>query len=421
MTIIRGQKSVGMTTTRVRLPTLPLPQESPSSADIIAELQNRLVNLETLVEGKADSSKIRTLIAYSDEAVLIKAKDIVLAGDVTIAKIINEQNGTTSGEVPVSITRIIGNRVQTGQLLSNNWGPSAGSYISLDDGVIIMGGSDAPALYYEAGDIFMTGTLNAGSIITSSVTVDGVTLGTIKGNASTGAGHAGVTGGNPHGTSMAQIAGDLDDIADGSSYFKSTASQNAGGTRAVNALDGSYDYIRTISTQKIVVSGSNPSNGIMFDVNGLRTYAAGSPTFTLNSSNGSAFFGGDIETSGRVIARGGNTFSGIIAAMHAIAGSIGGAGLYANSGSGTTAISADTTTGWAVLAKSTSGTAVEGRASGSGGIGVEAENTTGGVALNIPAGYIARPKSASAGVLEMWDTATNTSQGKFYYEFRQAA
>lgn len=413
MTIIRGQKSVGMTTTRVRLPTLPLPQESPSSADIIAELQNRLVNLETLVEGKADSSKIRTLIAYSDEAVLIKAKDIVLAGDVTIAKIINEQNGTTSGEVPVSITRIIGNRVQTGQLLSNNWGPSAGSYISLDDGVIIMGGSDAPALYYEAGDIFMTGTLNAGSIITSSVTVDGVTLGTIKGNASTGAGHAGVTGGNPHGTSMAQIAGDLDDIADGSSYFKSTASQNAGGTRAVNALDGSYDYIRTISTQKIAVSGSNPGNGIIFDVNGLRTYAAGSPTFTLNASTGAAFFGGDVGTAGYLFASG--TYSaptGYTAAIQASPASSsqrGVVGHSSGSGIGTTGVAA-------------TGVGVQGVATSSGGKAIQAfAFSASDRALDIQEGYIYRAKSTTAGVLEMWDTATNTSQGKFYYEFRQAA
>lgn len=412
MTIIRGQKSVGMTTTRVRLPTLPLPQESPSSADIIAELQNRLVNLETLVEGKADSSKIRTLIAYSAEAVLIKAKDIVLAGDVTIAKIINEQNGTTSGEVPVSITRIIGNRVQTGQLLSNNWGPSAGSYISLDDGVIIMGGSDAPALYYEAGDIFMTGTLNAGSIITSSVTVDGVTLGTIKGNASTGAGHAGVTGGNPHGTSMAQIAGDLDDIADGSSYFKSTASQNAGGTRAVNALDGSYDYIRTISTQKIVVSGSNPSNGIMFDVNGLRTYAAGSPTFTLNASTGAAFFGGDVGTAGYLFASG--TYaapSGYTAAIQASPASSSQRALVGHSSG----------TGIGVTGISATGTGVQGVALASGGKAMQAFGySSSDIAFEIVTGFISKTRSAG-GVLEMWDTATNTSQGKFYYEFRQAA
>jgi hypothetical protein len=45
-------------------------------------------------------------------------------------------------------------------------------------------------------------------------------------------------------------------------------------------------------------------------------------------------------------------------------------------------------------------------------------NAASGVALDLPLGYIARTKSTTAGVLEVWDTATNTSQGTFYYEFR---
>jgi hypothetical protein len=47
-----------------------------------------------------------------------------------------------------------------------------------------------------------------------------------------------------------------------------------------------------------------------------------------------------------------------------------------------------------------------------------AANAATGVAIDIPTGYIARTKSTTAGVLEVWDTATNTSQGTFYYEFR---
>lgn len=427
--IIRGDKSVGFSSRRTQSATLPYPDESPSQQELIADLAARLANVETLVEGKADASKVRTLIAYSDEAVLIKAQDIVLAGDVTIAKVIAEQNGTTSGEVPIEITQIIGSMIRTGSLVSTNWGASAGSYISLDNGVIAMGGSDSPKFLYEdgnitiagtlaagsvitdsvtvdgveigaikaaaenalpaddfgaslqdsltagvadivagaggdytlevsstsiiakhkdadeagigssysgdirtglivtstgiamgynkkddgswvnavsigsTGDVSILGTLAAGSIITDSVTVDGVTLGTIKGNASTGASHAGATG-NPHGASLAQISGDLDDIADGSLYYKTTPSQAVGGTRAINALDGNYDYIRGISTQRIVVSESNPSYGIVTDSAGIRAYAASSPTFTLNASTGAAFFGGDVLTNGYLFAAG---------------------------------------------------------------------------------------------------------------------
>lgn len=178
--IIRGAPSVGFGSSRAQSPTLPLPQELPSQAEIIADLTARLANIETVVEGKADANKIRTLIAYSDEAVLIKAQDIVLAGTVTIAKIINEQNGTTSGEVPESITRIIGDRIQTGAILSTNWGSAAGTSFDLDDGTLVIGGSSAPALLFDGTDLFVAGTITAGSVIATTVTVDGVAIGDIK-------------------------------------------------------------------------------------------------------------------------------------------------------------------------------------------------------------------------------------------------
>ena len=548
--IVRGRTSVGLRAGRQQSPTLPVPDFEPSEQDIIQTLTERLANLEIIVEGKAQANQIRTLIAYSDEAVLIKAQDIVLAGDVTIAKIINEQNGTTNGEVPISITRIIGDRIRTGVITSNNFGASAGTSINLNDGTIIVGGTDEPSLSFASGNLTITGTLaatsviadtvtvggqaisaiktnastgashagstgnphgtdlsevtgdlddiangssffktnanevagagrgfnaldasfnyvrglatqrivvsesnpsngividsagvrayasgsptftlnastgaatfagtvSAGSIITSSVTVDGVPLSVVNSNATTGASHA-VSGGNPHGTNLSQISGDLDDIANGSAFFKTNANEVAGAGRGFNALDGSSNYVRGLSTQRLIVSESNPSNGIVMDSAGVRAYAAGSPTFTLNASTGAATFAGDVETTGRVVATGGNTVSGVLAAMHAIAGTVGGSGIYAKQNVGTIAVSADATSGWAVLGVATTGLGVEGRSTNASGIGVQAENTAGGVALDIPAGYIKKLK-AVGGTLEVWDTATNTSQGVFFYEFR---
>jgi hypothetical protein len=59
----------------------------------------------------------------------------------------------------------------------------------------------------------------------------------------------------------------------------------------------------------------------------------------------------------------------------------------------------------------------------SGGVALRASTFSAtDIAVDIPQGYIDRPKASAAntGVLEVWDTATDTSQGIFYYEFRQA-
>lgn len=120
MTIIRGTPSIGFSNVFTELPTLPA--VGLTSQEIIDDLVAKFANLTTLVEGKADANKIRTLIAYSDEGIFIKAQDIVLAGTVTIADIINDQNGTQSGEIAQSITQIVGNKIRTGSITSNEWG-----------------------------------------------------------------------------------------------------------------------------------------------------------------------------------------------------------------------------------------------------------------------------------------------------------
>lgn len=383
MSVIRGQQSIGMASRRQQSSTLPLPEQIPTLSEEVARLTARFQNLETLVERKADNNTIRSAIRISPEAILLEAKDVGVLGTFTVAAIIDEQNGTTTGNVPLKISQIRGDVIRTGTILSNNWGTTAGTAINLNNGTIVIGGSDDPTLEYDGTDLTLTGTIRAGSVIADTVTVGGVQMGTIKGNASTGATHAGASG-NPHSTSLAQVSGDLDDISDGSTYFRSTSSQNAGATRAVNALDGSFDYIRTIGTQKIAVSGSNPLNGGIIDVSGLRWYQGGSPTFVL-AATGGATFSGDVETSGRVVATGGNSVSGQLAAMHAIAGAVAGNGLYASRGAnGASAIFAD---------------------------------GNGGTALTV-SGRISKTR-ATDHVLEIWNHSDGTYVGK--YEYRLGA
>ena len=416
--IVRGQKSIGMSTIRPVPVTLPSASLSPD--EILQDLANRLGNLETIVERKADADRIRSYIAVSPEAIKLQARDIVLAGTVTIVDVFNDYNGTVTGVVPAKMSRIRGDVIQTGTLKGNAFGPDAGSAWDLDNDIMVMGGTDNPKFLFDGEDLEIAGTIRAGSIIAESVTVGGVEIGTIKSNAATGASHASATG-NVHNVSLAQISGDLDDIANGSTYYRTTFTQTQGASRAYQALDSSFDYIRAISTQKIAISGSNPANGIVFDVSGLRAYRSSSPTLVINTLLGSSTWSGDIETAGRVIATGGNTLSGVIAAMHAIAGTIGGAGLYARQNIGTTAISADATNGWGVLAIATAsgGEGVEGRATHSGAVGVRAQNTADGIALDIPTGYISKPRVTDH-LLDVWDHVTGSLVGTFEFRFRRA-
>lgn len=803
MTIIRGTPSIGFSNVLTELPTLPA--VGLTSQEIIDDLVAKFANLTTLVEGKADANKIRTLIAYSDEGIFIKAQDIVLAGTVTIADIINDQNGTQSGEIAQSITQIVGNKIRTGSITSNEWGDTQGTYIGLDDDVIVMGGLLNPSLIFTGGNLTISGTLTAGSfvqgkattlgemvddiaalgggdfnaqldsalalgvgnvlmgntgdfvlevtdtaiyarhdlfdetglvggytgdlrsgviltgaglamgyndktdgsfvaaiaidatgnvaikgtliagsiiagtatvdgismtaikdgalsggftetdlqaildagvgniiagdagnyglvvngtsvsakhnlannaglgasyvgdlrtglfvtangiamgynrkvdgvwvdsvsinstgdaafigavtatsgsftgtltadsVITGSVTVDGVTmtaikdaafagggfteaelqvildggvgniiagdggdytlsvtnasviaahslanisglgagyagdlrtglivnangigmghnrksdgawinaisidslgnaaflgavtatsgsftgtltaasiisgsatiggvaLDTIKTNAAVGQSHS-VAVGNPHGTSLAVMAGDLDDIADGSSYYKTNVGQWQGANRAANALDASNDYIRAITTTKIVVTGANPANGVVFDTNGLRGYSGGVLKFNVSTS-GTAYFSGDISGAS-------GTFSGNLVSS----GQIKGSGSTTESGYGNFAIVARplvssvnallaySISGIGAIAYSDNNTGVQGGSGNPSYPGVDAYHNGGGYGLRVSGKGIQRTKNLT-GVLSVWDIGTNTLQGQFYYQF----
>jgi hypothetical protein len=148
----------------------------------------------------------------------------------------------------------------------------------------------------------------AGGTIAGSVTTDAVQISTIRTNAATGSTHAGVTG-NPHSTDLSQITGDLDDIANGSTFFKTTANDVSGAVRGFNALDASYNYVRGLSTTRIVVSEANPTNGVVIDSGGVRGYGSSVNTFNLNASNGSLSLTGTLSA-GSIIA-GSVTVSGV--------------------------------------------------------------------------------------------------------------
>lgn len=177
MPIIRGEPSIGFSNFEPPASTLPnIPYFSQDSQEILRQLMTKVEGLKTLVEGKADADKIKTLIQYSDEAIRIQAENIVLIGTVTIGQIIRDQNGSGDGTIPISITQIIGDRIRTGVIVSNNWGPTAGTALDLNNGILILGGADSPSLYFEAGDLTVSGTITANSFVLGGSVPPGTTL-----------------------------------------------------------------------------------------------------------------------------------------------------------------------------------------------------------------------------------------------------
>ena len=233
-----------------------------------------------------------------------------------------------------------------------------------------------------SGNGAFLGTLTAGSIITNSVTVDGVTIGTIKTNAQTGSTHSTSTG-NVHNVALSQISGDLDDIANGTTYFKATASNIAGASRAYNALDGNSDYIRSLVSTKLTVVGSNPSTGWVGDSSGIRLYQSGVLKINLPVSGNPSFSGditggSNIAITGNAIFQGNSTFGGVNACVHVNQSfaAINGVMAYCDSGTGTAAVKG--------IATTTDTNGVIGQANASGAVGVRAVNAfSGGIGLAV--------------------------------------
>jgi hypothetical protein len=151
--------------------------------------------------------------------------------------------------------------------------------------------------------------INVSGTVTGNVTgtLNGTPVTTVVTNAANGANHASATG-NPHGVTFSQI-GDLDDISNGSTYFKTTSTQVTGAGRAYNALDANNEYIKTLTSTKLAVVGSNPSTGWVGDANGIRMYQGGSIRVNIPVS-GTPSFSGDITGGANINITGNGSFNG---------------------------------------------------------------------------------------------------------------
>ncbi len=250
---------------------------------IVQSLINKANDLEVLVEGKVNINEIKSQIAIGSELIKIQATEVVVVGGFTVVDINNEQSGNTSGDVPISITRIVGDVVQTGAIQSVGFGPSEGTEIDLDNETMTFGGSSSPALFYDgAGNLTITGTLEAGSIIANSATVDGVTMGTISSRAESGF----------------DIQQQLE-VTGTTVLLGVMEPENTGGFKAGD--------ITWSPTTGALTGGS----GIAITEFGIIGAESGVATFTILASDGSSTWAGDITTSGSIFTDGSTSDGGL--------------------------------------------------------------------------------------------------------------
>jgi len=126
--------------------------------------------------------------------------------------------------------------------------------------------------------VFATG------LVVSDITADQIQAGTITANEI-----------NTGSINIGDFSGDLDDIDDGSTYYRTTLDEVDGAGRAFDGL-GMDGTIAKGFLDSHLSGLSLPTNGIRIDSNGIYGRKAGVTTFFINTA-GDAYFSGTIEAS----------------------------------------------------------------------------------------------------------------------------
>jgi len=156
---------------------------------------------------------------------------------------------------------ITADRVQTGTLQSINWGTSAGSLFNLNDGTFAMGGSSAPKLCWNGTTLSVTGNIT-------------ITGGSGIGNFSDAGALATVD--------------NLDGVADGSTYKRTTTNEKTGAGRAYSGLDSSNRLVTAV----IPGTAVTPSTAGLFIGSTNMGYHNGTVWKTYMDNCGNFYLGG---------------------------------------------------------------------------------------------------------------------------------
>jgi len=167
-------------------PEPPRDQVSVESAQATIDyLASRIVEAEKKLAYKVDGDQVLAAIWLTEEDVLIKGDKVSLIGEVTFLDWIRDVNGNPTATIDPAITTIIGDKIRTGVIESNNWAAAAGSRIDLDNGTIVLGGSGTPKFSVDtSGVITCTDAIIGG---TSVIGAGGTSLSTVETNAASGA------------------------------------------------------------------------------------------------------------------------------------------------------------------------------------------------------------------------------------------
>lgn len=222
----------------------------------------------------------------------------------------------------------------------------------------------------SSGNLAMTGTLTAGSVITNSVTVDGVTLSTISSNA----------------TSGKNISDAL--LVSGTSVLKGVLVPTDAGALKTGTI-----------TWNATTGALTGGTGIAITEWGIIGAASGSATFSIQASTGAATFTGDISGGSNINITGTGRFNG--ATSQAGVNNAIVANNSRNQLNGVLAYDGTATGGVSVgaVSASTNGIGVETSASGSGGKGITASAGSGTGATGVGVEAIAFGSATALSVL----------------------
>lgn len=267
------------------LPTAP--DEGVDVYSLINELTNRIDQATRKIEQKVDSNALAKIL-LTDRDLVLMGDQVNIVGQLNIVDWVRDVSGNPTGGIdPSSMTRITGGKVQTGIIESFNWSTSAGSQFDLDNGTIVLGGTSSPKFSVSAAgvmtcvDAVVTGTLQAGSIIAGSVTLNdalGPTLDDIAAGADIqGALTAGVT------NILAGIGSDFRLDVDASNAFVALRHKDA--VFLGTAAAGSVKPALGISATGIGIGYNRASDGVW--VTSITLDAAGNAAFLGTVSAGS--------------------------------------------------------------------------------------------------------------------------------------